>query len=530
MEDDVFVVPPLRDPNRRLSSSLATPSIGIHSAIAGADSGLGSVVVISGGSGYNELVGVTPGATFVMPISDNGGSSSEIIRVLGGPSIGDLRSRLVRLIPLSTSQDNDGLPPPPPSNDALHALLSHRLPSTGRSKDIKQEWMDILEGRHRLWRGIEAERKECVRGFLVHFESEILRRAHRNFNFRGGSIGNFFLAAAQKFFRSIQSAIFLFSATTLIDTTRAGRVLPVINTNHTATIAAALQDGQLILGQCEISHPARPRHPAADAALKSGLDTPASAIFDPFQSTSLLSKLTVGSMGDGLEPDTGLDVDVDGNSEADDDDDDAYDVNEPPSVDALTNGAAQKTRVKLGNIVYSKDVAGAGAEDRLPCPIERLFYVNAYGSEVHPAPNPEYIASLYKSRTLLYSCGSLWTSIVPCLALRGVATAISTSASLKYKILLLNTTPDRETHGLTGLDFVTIIARAMGQLDGMNTLPLGNAVTHLIYSPQGRIAVDQEALNRHGITCVAVPLPPDRLRFDEERVRRALAVIANSPV
>ncbi|KAH0445398.1 hypothetical protein IEQ34_025516 [Dendrobium chrysotoxum] len=38
-----------------------------------------------------------------MPISDDGGSSSEIIRVLGGPSIGDLRSRLVRMIPTSTS-------------------------------------------------------------------------------------------------------------------------------------------------------------------------------------------------------------------------------------------------------------------------------------------------------------------------------------------------------------------------------------------------------------------------------------------
>jgi hypothetical protein len=51
-------------------------------------------------------------------------------------------------------------------------------------------------------------------GFLVHFEGELLKRAHRNFSFRNGSIGNYFLAAAQGFFRSLPSAVFLFSSIT----------------------------------------------------------------------------------------------------------------------------------------------------------------------------------------------------------------------------------------------------------------------------------------------------------------------------
>lgn len=34
----------------------------------------------------------------VIPISDNGGSSSELIRVFGGPGIGDVRSRLPLLL------------------------------------------------------------------------------------------------------------------------------------------------------------------------------------------------------------------------------------------------------------------------------------------------------------------------------------------------------------------------------------------------------------------------------------------------
>lgn len=51
-------------------------------------------------------------------------------------------------------------------------------------------------------------------GFLVYFENEVLRRAHKNFSFLNGSIGNYFLAAAQEFFRSLPSAIFLFSSIT----------------------------------------------------------------------------------------------------------------------------------------------------------------------------------------------------------------------------------------------------------------------------------------------------------------------------
>lgn len=60
------------------------------------------VVVFSGGSAANSLVDVFNkviennkcSLSYVIPISDNGGSSSEIIRVFGGPGIGDVRSTL----------------------------------------------------------------------------------------------------------------------------------------------------------------------------------------------------------------------------------------------------------------------------------------------------------------------------------------------------------------------------------------------------------------------------------------------------
>lgn len=48
------------------------------------------ILVISGGSGGNAICSAfCPKHTcFLLPVSDDGGSSSEIIRVLGGPSIG----------------------------------------------------------------------------------------------------------------------------------------------------------------------------------------------------------------------------------------------------------------------------------------------------------------------------------------------------------------------------------------------------------------------------------------------------------
>lgn len=106
---------------------------------------------------------------------------------LGGPSIGDIRSRLIRLIPTAVD----------PSVDAIRNLLSHRFPSQWSEREAREAWRDVVEGRSNLWKGIPPDRKELIRGFLVSFEGEVLKRAHKNFSFRNGSIGNFFLSAAQ---------------------------------------------------------------------------------------------------------------------------------------------------------------------------------------------------------------------------------------------------------------------------------------------------------------------------------------------
>lgn len=52
----------------------------------------------------------------MLPVSDDGGSTAEIVRVLGGPAVGDIRSRCLRLADTTDSEAR-----------AVVRLLHHRL-------------------------------------------------------------------------------------------------------------------------------------------------------------------------------------------------------------------------------------------------------------------------------------------------------------------------------------------------------------------------------------------------------------------
>ena len=41
---------------------------------------------------------------YVLPVSDDGGSTAEIVRVVGGPAVGDIRSRCLRLADKSDTE------------------------------------------------------------------------------------------------------------------------------------------------------------------------------------------------------------------------------------------------------------------------------------------------------------------------------------------------------------------------------------------------------------------------------------------
>lgn len=51
-----------------------------------------------------ELQQLTTRVAHVLPVSDDGGSTAEIVRVLGGPAVGDIRSRCLRLADSSNEE------------------------------------------------------------------------------------------------------------------------------------------------------------------------------------------------------------------------------------------------------------------------------------------------------------------------------------------------------------------------------------------------------------------------------------------
>ena len=205
------------------------------------------LVMFTGGSGFNalcaELKRYTTRVAHVLPVSDDGGSTAEIVRVLGGPAVGDIRSRCLRLADDSTTEAQ-----------AVKALLGHRLPANAEA--AKAEWHTIVEGDHPLWEGVSGPYKHTVRSFLAHFHFQLVRQANEGgmpFCFSGGSVGNFFFAGARLFFRSLDAAVFLFSRVSGIPVR--SLVLPIVSTSSRLVLGAELEDGTLLRGQSALSHP-----------------------------------------------------------------------------------------------------------------------------------------------------------------------------------------------------------------------------------------------------------------------------------
>ncbi|KAK3996769.1 hypothetical protein QBC44DRAFT_138182 [Cladorrhinum sp. PSN332] len=441
------------------------------------------ITVFSGGTAANSLVDVINKITeprkgklnYVIPISDNGGSSSELIRFVGGPSVGDIRSRLVRLIP---EHDQEMV--------ALRQLFEYRLTTSSPAK-ARMEWLDIVESRSLLWTFISSPKKELIRSVLNTLNLEIVKRTRPNnsYNFSGASIGNMFLTGARIFSGSFESAIYLLSMVCSIP--RWVDVLPAINSDHhTYHISAELQDGTILTGQVAISHPSAPT-----ALPDNDPESP-----DHPESQHLPGSLTV---------------------------------------------------LHQQNLAFSKD-----EEEDLPARVKRLFYINLYGHELVPKPNTKVIEALKSSTTVIYSIGSLYTSIIPSLIFPGIGQQLEHSTSIRHKILILNSKLDRETgpvkvrreERMTARDFVAAIGRAcvesrdrerVGDLEEEGLLG-SKFVTHLVYLEEGgdeMPRVDVEELEgRMGIKCLGVKGvnkgDGKGWRYDEEGLRMVLEGIVDS--
>ncbi|KAE8148145.1 hypothetical protein BDV25DRAFT_168654 [Aspergillus avenaceus] len=472
------------------------------------------IVVFSGGSAANNLVDVFSSLreskncslSYIIPISDNGGSSSELIRMFGGPGIGDVRSRLVRLIPDS---------PPNSERAAIKALFNHRLAADAAAARV--EWLDIVDGTSEIWRAVTPAKKELIRSFFNLLNLEILKRARppsSTFDFTSASVGNLFLTGARLFSGSFESAIYLLGSICGVPSDTV-RVIPAINSHFSHHISASLADGTVIVGQNSISHPSE----ATASQPRPGSRCPSLPLADgvtDVQDTNNTNGSTI--------------------TYEDHDD-------HPP-------GALPTLRQK--SIQFSK----TDNED-LASRITRIWYINAYGQEIAPPANPRVLDSLQDSQAIIYSIGSLYTSLIPSLILRGVGQAIVNSPA-RHKILILNGSLDRESgppsNPLTATNFVEAITRAGEESRGRThlpipasptsteqaqppldpTLPYSSYVTHVLHlDGPGTPQVDRDSLAEMGIETlrlygrkiVSAAESPLGMMYDSTALTQALEMV-----
>lgn len=379
----------------------------------------------------------------VLPVTDDGGSTAEIVRVLGGPAVGDIRSRLLRLAPGNTRE-----------SVAVRRLLGHRLVSASTSDEeegdmadkvsrmAREEWLDIIDGglesnhrynglrnhatddedndeegassdyEHPLWKGVSTPYRSIIRAFLLHFHTQVMQThngirhssSHPPFDFTGGSVGNFFFAGARTFFGSLPAAIFLFSKVAGIPS--GSRVLPAILSEERLILGAVLKDGTRLRGQYEISHPSQ-RHLATKSSSKAGTRRDRSdsfkAVVKSFDTSVSLQSLHPSEMSRVC-----------------------YLLNDPTwrrkGIESLPNNVYPNSPTRSKNRI-------------------RRDWTDRH--EVDPDPNPLVLEAISNANCVVYGCGSLFTSVLPSLVLRGVGEEIKKRTV--PKVLLLNGWHDHET-------------------------------------------------------------------------------------
>lgn len=348
------------------------------------------LLIFKGGTAFNSLIEEIkdhiPRTSYILPISDDGGSSSEIVRVFGGPGIGDIRSTLTRLATVSCEESR-----------AVKTLLEYRL-SPENGMEPRDEWHYLLEEKHNLWDNISKKYRALIRGFLSRFEIERLHRISAGFDLHNGSIGNFFFTGARMTFGMLETAIFIFSGVSRIP--KETLVVPVIDSNDQLTIGAELESGKRIIGQSNISHP--------------------------------------------------------------------------------------------GKVLYVNKCC----QEALESPICRLFYINKFGHAILPEVNPTMICEIHRSDTIVYGIGSLWTSIIPSLVLRGVGESIAKKPG--SKIVMLNSFNDRESEGMTAKKYLEAIVNALNRYGELHH-PWDAYITHLYVLKDTAIHVEWDEIASKGI-------------------------------
>uniref|UniRef100_A0A0C3UGE4 Uncharacterized protein n=1 Tax=Guillardia theta (strain CCMP2712) TaxID=905079 RepID=A0A0C3UGE4_GUITC len=205
---------------------------------------------LEGGSAFGELSSALANSSksvdYVVPVTDNGGSSGEIRRVFGGSAVGDIRSRLMHVAPIEKSCYH------------LRNMLQTRLDPYNESKAMFQ-MKEFCSAHADDWKSM-TENERIILVLLSIFIKMATAYDSTNssdvwFQFRSSNFGNLVLHSLKFVLGGLEEAIRWFSFALLVPETT--RVFPcTLDLEQTGIeLGAELEDGQIILGQDEISHP-----------------------------------------------------------------------------------------------------------------------------------------------------------------------------------------------------------------------------------------------------------------------------------
>ena len=139
----------------------------------------------------------------------------------------------------------------------------------------------------------------------------------------------------------------------------------------------------------------------------------------------------------------------------------------------------------------------------LPSPIDQIHYVNNDWQPVEPRASAGALLALDSADHVCFALGSLYTSVIPCLNVKGVGQRIA--AVPGRRVLILNGWPDRETHGMTAADMVDAVGRACQQYNPDAPDPPHSFVNTLVVPSHGSIPVDAVQLDNQGIDVITTP-------------------------
>lgn len=360
--------------------------------------------------------------TYIIPVSDDGGSTSEILRCFGGLAVGDLRNRALVLF----------------QDEGAREFLHHRLNKDSRA--ARAEWDAVVGGTHPLWRLLDRSRQECraliaesLRVFQAAQTQAAQASAQTQFNFSTASLGNIVLKALEMQY-GIDDALHKFL--------RLGGVHEeVVSIMPCVTLQGAGGPGPGPAGPGPAA-PAAPRLDLQLVLLNGDVITGQSEISHPAGGSQLHFSKTADSH---------------------------------PRLAA----AVQQLRYVVNDGKSSSSSAFTDAS-------------SAHASAVHVSAHGPAIASIRAADLIVYSIGSLITSLMPSLIVPEIAAAIAANTTAQ-KVLLQNGTYDRESYGLSCEDYTSLVASTLQQAmaegkfgfesqseSQSESIPISQFITHVI--------------------------------------------------